>query len=101
MIDWTRVAELRDEVGEEDFDEVVEIFCEEVSEVLDRLDVTEIEKAKSDLHFLKSSAANTGMKNLCKVCADAEHEVAAGRPQDVDLKKLRSAYDASLQELQR
>ncbi len=99
MIDWARVAELRNEVGEEDFDEVVEIFCEEVSEILDQLDLTEIEKAKTDLHFLKGSAANVGMKRLSDVCADAEHQVSAGRPHDVDLLKLRSAYDASIEEL--
>ena len=29
MIDWARVSELRDEVGAEDFDEVVELFLEE------------------------------------------------------------------------
>ena len=30
MIDWTRVSELRDEIGAEDFGDVVEIFLEEV-----------------------------------------------------------------------
>ncbi|WP_442970022.1 hypothetical protein [Roseovarius sp. ZX-A-9] len=30
MIDWSRVAELRSEIGAEDFDEVVELFLEEV-----------------------------------------------------------------------
>ena len=34
MIDWTRVSELRDEVGAEDFDEVVELFLEEVDEAI-------------------------------------------------------------------
>jgi histidine phosphotransfer protein HptB len=33
MIDWQRVAELKSEVGEEAFAEVVEIFLEEVDEV--------------------------------------------------------------------
>ena len=30
MIDWQRVNELRDEVGAEDFEEVVDLFLEEV-----------------------------------------------------------------------
>ena len=34
MIDWARVSELRDEVGEGDFDEVVELFLEEVDEAI-------------------------------------------------------------------
>ena len=33
MIDWKRVRELRDEIGEEDFSEVVDLFLEEVEEV--------------------------------------------------------------------
>ena len=35
MIDWSRVNELRDEVGAEDFEEVVELFLEEVEEVIE------------------------------------------------------------------
>ena len=35
MIDWTRIKQLRDEIGEEDFPEVVEIFIEEVSKKID------------------------------------------------------------------
>ena len=34
MIDWASVSELRDEVGAEDFDEVVELFLEEVDEAI-------------------------------------------------------------------
>ena len=37
MIHWPRVVELRDEVGPEDFDEVVDLFIEEVQEVIERL----------------------------------------------------------------
>ena len=36
MIDWARVAEFYDEVGAEDFDEVVELFLEEVVEAMER-----------------------------------------------------------------
>ena len=36
MIDWSRVEELRDKIGAEDFDEVVELF---LSEVEDRIDL--------------------------------------------------------------
>ena len=32
MIDWARVSELRDEVGPEDFEEVLHLFLEEVDE---------------------------------------------------------------------
>ena len=43
MIDWARVSELRDEVGAEDFDEVVELFLEEVDEAIAALrDLTDL-----------------------------------------------------------
>ena len=43
MIDWARVSELRDEVGAEDFDEVVELFLEEVEEAIAALrDLTDL-----------------------------------------------------------
>ena len=37
MIDWSRVSELREEVGEEDFAEVVELFLDEVDGVIGTL----------------------------------------------------------------
>ena len=36
MIDWTRVASLKAEIGDEDFDEIVPLFIEEVSEITER-----------------------------------------------------------------
>ena len=43
MIDWACVSELRDEVGVEDFDEVVELFLEEVDEAIVALrDLTDL-----------------------------------------------------------
>ena len=37
MIDWSRVKQLHDEVGEPEFGEVVETFLDEVQEVITRL----------------------------------------------------------------
>ena len=37
MIDWKRVSELREEVGEENFDEVIDLFLFEVEDELARL----------------------------------------------------------------
>ena len=42
MIDWSQVAQLRDDVGVEDFDDVLDIFFEEVEEVTARLAAQEI-----------------------------------------------------------
>ena len=37
MIDWGRIEELRTEVGEDDFAEVIEMFLDEASEVIERI----------------------------------------------------------------
>ena len=34
MIDWIRIDELRDEVGQDDFGDIVGVFFEEVQEAL-------------------------------------------------------------------
>lgn len=97
MIDWARVAELRDEVGEDDFGEVIEIFCEEVLDVLDRLDSRNVDEMKTDLHFLKGSAANIGMQKLSQICEDAERVILANGLSEVDLTVLRTTYEESHQ----
>ena len=54
MIDWARVSELRDEVGAEDFDEVVELFLEEVDEAIAALrDLTDLCKTCTAMPFFE------------------------------------------------
>ena len=40
MIDWTRAGELRSEIGDDGFAEVVELFLDEVEDVVMRLRAT-------------------------------------------------------------
>ena len=57
MIQWHRVRQLRDEVGADEFDEVVQIFLDEVQEVIARLHQdTARTQLEQNLHFLKGSA---------------------------------------------
>jgi hypothetical protein len=37
MIDWRQIAELTPEIGEEDFAEGIELFFEDVADVLENL----------------------------------------------------------------
>lgn len=79
MIDWDRVAQLRDEVGPEAFGEVVELFLDEVDEVTGRIAAaTDAERLRDDLHFLKGSALNLGFRDLGSMCHEAERAAAAG-----------------------
>lgn len=73
MINWERVNELRREVGEEDFAEVVTLFLDEVDAVLHRMhSATSLESYREDLHFLKGSALNLGFRALGALCHEGK-----------------------------
>ncbi|WP_299081151.1 Hpt domain-containing protein [uncultured Ruegeria sp.] len=96
MIHWPRVRQLRDEVGADEFGEVVEIFLDEVQEVITRLHTdTERRELEQNLHFLKGSALSLGFDQFSKLCQDGERSAAAGKSMDVDLSAILAAYDAS------
>ena len=96
MIDWTRVKVLRDEVGAEDFGEVVELFLEEVDEVTTRLRAaTDTSALEADLHFLKGSAMSLGFSAFSELCQAGETQSAQGLSDAVDLQRLLTSYDIS------
>ncbi|MFV2034601.1 MAG: Hpt domain-containing protein [Halocynthiibacter sp.] len=96
MIDWDRVAELRNEVGEEDFFEVVGLFFEESDEVADRLKLApDRRRFEEDMHFLKGSALSLGFRALSEICQYGEKAAAAGRPELVDLPRVIAIYENS------
>ena len=96
MIDWERILELRDEVGAEDFGEVVELFLEEVEGVLDRLRVSpDLSSLEEDFHFLKGSALNLGFAAFGSLCLAAEKASAEGRAVTVDIPQALECYAAS------
>ncbi|MGJ8615953.1 MAG: Hpt domain-containing protein [Sulfitobacter sp.] len=96
MINWTRVKELRDEIGPEDFDEVVDLFLEEVDEVTDRLkSALDPSTLEADLHFLKGSALSLGFSDFAALCQNGETTSGQGKFSDVDIVTILSSYDAS------
>lgn len=96
MIHWSRVNELRDEVGAEDFGEVVELFLEEVEEVIARLGPgSDSAQLEQDLHFLKGSALSLGFSAFSALCQEGERKSALGRADDVDLSEIIDAFEQS------
>lgn len=93
MIDWSRVRALRNDVGEEDFGEVVEIFIEEVTEMVERLnDAPKTETLGDDLHALKGSALNLGFTEFSELCQIGETLAANGRASEIDLPPILASY---------
>lgn len=96
MIDWDRVMELRNEIGAEDFAEVVEMFLEEADEVAEKIE-TDLspDAVESALHFLKGSALNLGFRELAKLCQAGEKAAAAGNVDRVGLGRVTGVYEQS------
>lgn len=96
MIDWNRIRMLRDEIGEEDFPDVVEIFIEEVTEMIDTLrNAPSRDSLGEDLHAVKGSALNLGFEDFAKLCQAGETAAANGAADTVDLPPILACYDAS------
>lgn len=99
MIDWDRVSELRDEVGAEDFDEVVEIFLDEAdAEVAKLPHLSDAPGIEALLHFLKGSALNLGLSEFADRCSAGERLARDGGTR-VDVAAIVACYDASKAEL--
>lgn len=96
MIDWERVAQLREEVGPEDFGEVVELFLEEVDEAIRRLTQISVrDRLEEELHFLKGSALNLGFVRFGQLCQEGEKLAARGEEGAVDVGAILACYGVS------
>lgn len=90
MIDWEQVNILRADLGE-GFDELVEVFLDEMDGAVARLDPSAPpERIAGDLHFLKGSALNLGFAAFAGLCAAGELQAGGGAW--VDLAPIRTSY---------
>lgn len=96
MIQWARVNELRDEVGAEDFDEVVDLFLEEVEEAIQGLssESTAVQM-EQHLHFLKGSALNLGFRVFSDLCQDGERRSAEGETGTISIAEIIDGFEQS------
>jgi len=96
MIDWNRVRELRDEIGAEDFEEVVALFLEETDTDIAALRAdTEAAGVGARLHALKGSALNLGFAALAGLCQTGESAAALGATVTIDRDAILRCYAAS------
>lgn len=97
MIDWNRVIELRDEVGPAEFEPVLELFLDEVEEIVMRLGKSDPAKLERDLHFLKGSAWNLGFAEFGSLCHRCEGQVCQGDLSRISIEAIVASYAASKQ----
>lgn len=92
MLDWTHIIRLRQEVGEDSFAEIVDLFFAEVNEVFER--IRNNGAKHTDMHFLKGSAANLGFAEFSKACQIAEHALLT-EDGEADIQSVFSSFEAS------
>lgn len=98
MIDWDRVATLKEEVGAEDFEEVVELFLEEVDGAIDALGAQQQhDDLEAKLHFLKGSALSLGFRSFSDLCQAGETAAAQSVAAVIDLNEILHCYAQSRQ----
>lgn len=96
MIQWSRVNELRDEIGAEDFAEVVELFLEEVECTIQELSPdSTADQMEQHMHFLKGSALNLGFSSFSDLCQDGERKSAKGETDTIDLPAIVKGFEQS------
>ncbi|SEO09784.1 Hpt domain-containing protein [Salinihabitans flavidus] len=93
MIDWSQVKALHNEIGAQDFDEVVEMFMQEAQETIARLrTVPHPETLEAELHHLKGSALNLGFRGFAALCHAGEALAAEGMAQQVALAEIAAQF---------
>lgn len=96
MIDWAKVAELSEEIGPEDFAEVVDLFLEEVDATVKELEAGVPDAGLEDcMHSLKGSALNLGFSDFANLCAQAERAAHDGAYDKIDLRRILGCYEES------
>lgn len=100
VIDWSRISELYEEVGEEALGDVLDLFTSEVDEGLERLAQATSPKAiAAEFHFLKGAALNLGLDEVAALCAQGETNAAAGLPTHAEREAITTRFPACCQQL--
>lgn len=102
MIDWNRVLQMREEVGEELFGQLAADFLSEIEDRLARLS-DDPEQLLRDLHFLRGAALNMGFARFSALCLADEMQLRHGNAAGIDkadlIEKFRSTRQQFLDDL--
>jgi HPt (histidine-containing phosphotransfer) domain-containing protein len=90
MINWSKVNELRDDIGADDFEDIIEVFLQEVEEELAALQTKSEDDLAASMHFLKGSALNLGFEDFADQCRQGERDAT-----QIEIPALLSCYEAS------
>lgn len=96
MISIERLAELKSEVGEDDFVEIVALFIAESDGIVAQLgEASKPAEAEELLHALKGSALNLGFDTLAALCRQGEGHAAGTDAWAPRVERLLDVYQKS------
>ena len=101
MIDWIRVTSLRDEVGEDEFRPLVEMFLDEIEAGLMALGSANPVVTWDRLNLLKGCSLNLGLTAFFRICDTWEKLMASGNADQLEVDLLLASYATSKQLLLR
>lgn len=99
MLDWNRINELRSEVGDAEFQLILEMFLDEIEEAMMRLSHDDPIRLEADLHFLKGCACNLGFSIFATLCHEAERRIGQDRSARIGIEELMGSYSQSKKEM--
>lgn len=95
MLDWDRINELRGEVGDAEFQLILEMFLDEVEGVMMRLSQDDPVRLETDLHFLKGCAWNLGFSAFGGLCDEGERQIGEDRSAQISIADVMTCYSES------
>lgn len=96
MIDWTRVTDLHAEIGEDGFNEIIDMFLMEMNNIVAQLqDGSNPQRIEVNLHALRGGLLNLGFTHVSTLCQQGEVMAAKGFADQVDTASIVQGYDAS------
>ncbi|RGP36437.1 Hpt domain-containing protein [Pseudotabrizicola alkalilacus] len=95
MIDWDRVAELKQTIGTSAFAEVVTLFLDEADQSVAGLgDASTAGQMQAAFHALKGTALTLGFTDLSEIARSCESRAESGDT-DLPLAEVQAVYTRS------
>ncbi len=99
MIDWVRVRELHDDVGNDEFHAVVELFLDEIESIMMDLGPAEGARQACGFHFMTGCARYLGFVAFGLLCESCEAEARAQSLGRAALDRVLAVYASSKRQL--
>lgn len=97
MIDWTRVQQMHQDLGQVEFSNLTELMLDELRPIVEKLRAQPSHPVwESDLHQLKRSAMTLGFRDLAEKCRAVERAMMSKPQGDPEWSPVLDCFDRSV-----